>query len=121
MKRVFLSICIFPFVITTAKSQQPTSADMVILNGHVWTVDQAHPQAEAVAIHGNRIVAVGADAEIAKWVGPQTKKIDAQGKSVLPGFVDAHVHFSSGGGEISSVQLRDAATPQEFSRRITPQ
>jgi predicted amidohydrolase YtcJ len=118
MKPVLLLVCILLLVVTSAKSQQPTSADLVILHGRVWTVDQAHPQAEALAIHGNRIIAVGTDAEIAKWIGPQTKKIDAQGKSVLPGFIDAHVHFSSGGGEISGVQLRDAGTPQEFSRRI---
>jgi predicted amidohydrolase YtcJ len=118
MKRLFLSSALLLLVITGAQAQQPASADLVILHGQVWTVDQAHPQAEAIAILGNRIVAVGTDSEIAKWVGPQTKKIDAQGKSVLPGFIDAHVHFSSGGGEISSVQLRDAATPQEFSRRI---
>jgi hypothetical protein len=71
-----------------------------------------------VALHGGRILAVGSDAEIATWIGPTTKKIDAHGKSVLPGFIDSHVHFSSGGGEISSVHLRDANSPQELSRRI---
>jgi predicted amidohydrolase YtcJ len=117
MKLVLLAIGLLPLMARSATAQQPP-ADLVILHGHVWTVDHAHPQAEAVAIHGNRIVAVGSDAEIVKWIGPATKKIDAQGKSVLPGFIDAHVHFSSGGGEISGVQLRDAATPQEFARRI---
>jgi len=118
MKRVFLSMGLLLFAFTSANAQQAASADLVIVHGRVWTVDHAHPQAEAVAIQGSRIVAVGTDVEIAKWVGPATKKIDAQGKSVLPGFIDAHVHFSSGGGETSSVHLRDAATPQEFSRRI---
>jgi predicted amidohydrolase YtcJ len=118
MKRILLSSAFLLLAISSARAQQAVTADLVIQHGHVWTVDQSHPQAEAVAIHGNRIVAIGTDAEITKWVGPRTKKIDAQGKSVLPGFIDAHVHFSSGGGEISSVHLRDAATPQEFSRRI---
>jgi predicted amidohydrolase YtcJ len=118
MKPIFLSFVLSLLAIPSANAQQAASADLVIMHGHAWTVDHAHPQAEAVAIHGSRIVAVGTDAEIEKWIGPGTKKIDAQGKSVLPGFIDAHVHFSSGGGEISSVQLRDAATPQEFSRRI---
>jgi predicted amidohydrolase YtcJ len=104
-----------------ASSQEPSFADLVIVHGHVWTVDSQRTRAEAVAIHGGRIIAVGSDAEIAKWAGPATKKIDAQGKSVLPGFIDAHVHFSSGGGEISSVHLRDANTPQEFTRRIGEQ
>jgi predicted amidohydrolase YtcJ len=118
MNRILLWFGLLLLAIPSANAQQAASADLVIMHGHVWTVDHAHPQAEAVAIQGSRIVAVGTDAEIARWVGRGTNKIDAQGKSVLPGFIDAHVHFSSGGGEISSVQLRDAATPQEFSRRI---
>ncbi len=118
MKLVLLSAVLLLFASTSARSQQPAAADLVILHGHVWTVDPAQPQAEAVAIHGSRILAVGSGADIAKWIGPATKTIDAQGKSVFPGFIDAHAHFSSGGGEISSVQLRDANTPQEFAKRI---
>jgi predicted amidohydrolase YtcJ len=121
MKRFLLWTALLMLAAARADAQQPASADLVILHGHVWTVDPAHPEAEALAITGSRIVAVGSDAEIAKWIGPATKKFDAQGKTVLPGFIDSHVHFSSGGGEISSVQLRDAATPQEFARRIGEQ
>jgi len=97
-------------------AQQP--ADLVILHAHVWTVDKSHPTAQALAITANRITAVGSDSEIQKFIGPATQQIDAHNNSVLPGFNDAHVHFSSGGEEISGVQLRDAATPQEFTRRI---
>ncbi len=118
MKFVLLAMGFLCLSVMIVMAQQPP-VDLVILHGHVWTVDHAHPQAEAVAINGNKIVAVGADAQISKWIGPTTKKIDAQGNSVLPGFIDAHVHFSIGGGEISGVQLRDAATPQEFARRIS--
>ncbi len=118
MKHALFSIGLLLPALVSARAQQTPSADFVILHGHVWTVDRGHPQAEAIAIQGSRIAAVGSDAEISRWIGPATKKIDAQGKSVLPGFIDAHVHFSSGGGEISSVHLRDAATPQEFARRI---
>ncbi len=118
MKDALFSIGLLTLALVSARAQQAPSADFVILHGHVWTVDRGHPQAEAIAIQGSGIVAVGSDAEISRWIGPATKKIDAQGKSVLPGFIDAHVHFSSGGGEISGVHLRDAATPQEFARRI---
>lgn len=93
-------------------------ADLVILNGAVWTVDPARPKAEAIAVTGERIAAVGSNAEIRKWIGPQTRTLDALGGSVLPGFIDAHVHFSSGGFDLSNVQLRNATTPEEFARRI---
>ena len=96
-------------------------ADLVVLNGKVWTVDAGRPQAEALAIVGDRIAMVGSTTEVKRWLGPDTLKLDAQGKTVLPGFIDAHVHFSSGGAEISGVQLRDAATPQEFARRMAEQ
>jgi len=102
----------------TPKPDLPPPADLVILNGAVWTVDTAKPKAEALAIVRDRIAAVGTNEEIRKWIGPGTKTIDARGGSVLPGFTDSHVHFASGGFELSSVQLRDAATPQEFARRI---
>jgi predicted amidohydrolase YtcJ len=118
MNRLLLAVCGFLLAAGRAGAQQSPFADLVIQHGHVWTVDQAHPQAEALAISGSHIAAVGSDAEIAKWIGPATEKIDAHGKSVLPGFIDAHVHFTSGGGEISGVHLRDAATPEEFARRI---
>jgi predicted amidohydrolase YtcJ len=118
MKRVLLLLWLSVLAAANARAQQAAAADLVILHGRVWTVDHARPQAEAVAITRDRIIAVGSDAEIIKWIGMGTKKIDAQGKSVLPGFIDAHVHFSSGGGEISGVHLRDTATPQEFARRI---
>ena len=111
----------FLFCCASAYAQPPSFADLVIVHGHVWTVDPQNSRAEAVAIRGSRILAVGSEAEIAQWIGPATKRIDARGNSVLPGFIDAHVHFSSGGGEISSVHLRDASAPQEFARRIGAQ
>jgi len=118
MKRYFLLTCAFLVSWAPLHAQQQASADLVILRAHVWTVDHAHPAAQALAISGNRIAAVGSDDEIKKWIGPATRQIDAQNNSVLPGFIDAHVHFSSGGSEISGVHLRDAATPKEFARRI---
>ena len=116
-----LAVVVAAFFI--ARNAQPprgleSHADLVILHGHVYAVDKSHPRAEGVAIIHDRIAAVGSDSEIRKWIGPATKTIDARGNTVLPGFIDSHVHFSSGGGEISGVQLRDAATPAEFSHRI---
>jgi predicted amidohydrolase YtcJ len=94
------------------------SADLVLVNGKIWTVDDKRPEVEAVAVLGNRIAAVGSTEEIRKWVGANTKVIDLQGKRVTPGFNDSHVHFLDGGMGLSSVQLRDARTPEEFRDRI---
>ncbi|HSE33051.1 MAG TPA: amidohydrolase [Pyrinomonadaceae bacterium] len=92
--------------------------DTIIVNATVRTMDPARPSAEAIAILGNRIVAVGNSTEIKKLAGSNTRIIDAQKRLVLPGFNDAHVHFLSGGFQLSSVDLRDANTPQEFAERI---
>lgn len=96
--------------------------DTIIVNATVHTMDPAHPAAEAIAILGNRIVAVGSTTEIKKLARAKpaggTRTIDAQKRLVLPGFNDAHTHFLSGGFQLASVDLRDAGTPQEFASRI---
>jgi len=102
----------------TQADKPPLAADLIIVNAKVHTMDRAQPIAEAVAIHGNRIVAIGSTKDIKKLAGNSTKTIDAQGQLVLPGFNDAHVHFMSGGFQLSSVDLRDATSPQEFAERI---
>jgi hypothetical protein len=94
------------------------AASLVLLNGKIWTVNDAQPRAQAVACLGSRIVAVGSNDEIRKWIGAATEVIDLGGKLVLPGFNDAHVHFFSGGENLASVQLRDAKSEDEFRKRI---
>ncbi len=96
----------------------PFAADLIIVNASIHTMNSAQPSAEAVAIHGNRIVAVGSSQEIKKLGGSNTRVIDAHAQLMLPGFNDAHVHFMSGGFQLSSVDLRDANTPQEFADRV---
>ena len=94
------------------------TADLIIVNASVRTMDSTRPAAEAVAVFGNRVAAVGTSAEIRRLAGPRTRTIDAAGALLLPGFNDSHVHFITGGSHLASVQLRDAATPQEFAERI---
>src|SRR5438477_4534002 len=103
---------------STLADKAPLSADLVIINAKVHTMDRSQPIAEAVAVLGNRIVAVGSTKAIRDLAGTNTRVIDAKGQLVLPGFNDAHVHFMSGGFQLSSVDLRDANTPQEFAERI---
>ena len=98
--------------------QSRPAADLIIRNAKIWTVDGSRPEAEAVVILGDRIVAVGANVEIDAWRGPATHVLDAGGKPLLPGFNDAHVHFEGGGEQLDSVQLNDATSAQEFARRI---
>ena len=101
-----------------ARAQTKPAADLIITNAKIWTVDKTRPHAEALAVLGDRIVAVGSAADVDTWHGPQTKVLDAQGKLLLPGFNDAHVHFVDGGDHLQAVQLKDAASPAEFARRI---
>lgn len=102
-------------------AQNRPAADAIVTHAKIWTGDQAMPAAEALAIIGDRIVAVGSTAEVEAWRGASTKVIDAGGRRVVPGFNDAHVHFVDGGRQLDNVNLKDAASPQEFARRIGEQ
>jgi predicted amidohydrolase YtcJ len=101
-----------------AADQRAPSPNVIIVNATIHTMDARQPAAEAVAIYGDRIVAVGSSKEIKKMAGAETRTIDAKKQLVLPGFNDAHVHFLSGGFQLSSVDLRDADTQEEFAERI---
>jgi len=114
----FVCLVLAGVVPTFCFAQTKPAADLIVMHAKVWTVDAARPQAEAVAVIGERIVAVGSNAEIEQWRGPQTKVIEAGGKRLLPGFNDAHVHFISGGIQLDAVQLKDATSAQEFARLI---
>jgi predicted amidohydrolase YtcJ len=101
-----------------AAAAERAAADLVVRDARIWTVDPSRPEAEAVAVLGGRIVAVGSDADVQAWQGPRTRVVDAGGRRLLPGFNDAHVHFSDGGTSLVSVQLNDATSAAEFARRI---
>src|SRR5581483_4687958 len=94
-------------------------ADIVITGGTVWTgLSSGRARAGAVALGRGRVLAVGDSASVARYVGPRTAVLGAHGGLVLPGFAHGHTHFIDGGFQLASVDLRDAATPQEFIRRI---
>jgi predicted amidohydrolase YtcJ len=102
-------------------AQAKPAADLIVTNANVWTVDSKLPKAQAVAIIGDRIVAVGSQADVQGWRGASTRVIDAAGKLVLPGFNDAHVHFVSGGQQLDAVDLNDATSAEEFVKRVAQQ
>lgn len=93
-------------------------ASVILVNGKVWTVNPAQPVAQAVALDGNTILAVGSEADIRKLAGPATRTIDLAGRLLLPGFNDAHVHFLPGGDSLIAVQLRDSTSQADFRDRI---
>ena len=94
-------------------------ADTVIIGGMVWTgLSSGQARPGAVAIRGGKILAVGDSSGLAKYGSLRTLVIDAHGGLVMPGFADGHTHFVSGGFQLVSLDLRDAATPREFVRRI---
>src|SRR5204862_6655767 len=80
-----------------------TPADLIVTNARIWTGDATQPEARGVAIVADRIVAVGAADDIARWRGSATRVLDAGGRRVVPGFHDAHVHFVDGGRQPDNV------------------
>jgi predicted amidohydrolase YtcJ len=106
-------VLLFSFAFT-----QTFQADLIVVNANIHTGTKGQAKAQAIAVSGNKIVAVGTDAQIRALAGSKTRVIDAGGKTVIAGFNDAHVHFLETGQQLSSVDLRDAKTPQEFVARI---
>lgn len=101
-----------------ARPSAGTVPTIAIVNARIWTGDTRKPWADALAATGDRITLVGSSAEVKKLVSPATRVVDATGMMVVPGFIDSHVHFITGGFGLASVQLRDARTPSEFIKRI---
>jgi hypothetical protein len=95
-----------------------TSADLAFVNGPVYTVDAARTRADAVAVEGGRVVAVGTDEEIRAQVGPRTEVVDLHGRMLLPGFQDAHVHPVSGGVDRLQCDLHDLHTRDEYVQAV---
>ena len=122
MKQLLAATLLLSAACTGGSSAPPPSATgepvtLAIVNARIWTGDPARPWAEAMAARGEQIAAVGSNDEIRGLAGAVTP-IDAGGRLVLPGFIDTHVHFVSAGFGLSSVQLRDARTREEFVSRI---
>jgi hypothetical protein len=94
------------------------AADLVVVNAKIWTVNPKLPEAEALAVVRDRIVAVGKDADIRALVGSKTRVLDLKGRRVVPGFYDSHVHMLGSGLRLSEVALKDAKDEAEFGKRL---
>jgi len=93
-------------------------ADLVLRNGVIWTVDSDNPQAEAVASLRDKIIFVGSNADVTAHIGSGTRVIDLQGRLVVPGFNDNHVHFASTGNLLYGLNLLDVSDEEAFRGRI---
>jgi predicted amidohydrolase YtcJ len=93
-------------------------ADRILVNGKIWTGDSGRPEVEAVAFLDDKVVALGTTAEIRRTAASSAEVIDLGGRRALPGFIDSHVHFTNGGFSLLAVQLRDAASKEEFAARL---
>ncbi|HEY7895754.1 MAG TPA: amidohydrolase [Gemmatimonadaceae bacterium] len=118
MRAPLVALALLSLLVTASQPTAPSPVTMAVVNARVWTGDTTRPWADAIAVSGDTIAAVGSSAEIRKLAGAGARIIDARGAMLTPGFIDAHVHFLDGGFALSSVQLRDAKTPAEFVRRI---
>src|SRR5688500_3617871 len=115
--KIVASLALLLLPLCALSNAQQVVADLVVVNANVRTMN-SRASAKSIAVLGNKIVAVGTNADTRSLIGPKTRVIDAKGKLVIPGFNDAHVHFLETGVQLSSVDLRDAKTPQEFVDRI---
>ncbi|HUH05566.1 MAG TPA: amidohydrolase family protein, partial [Kofleriaceae bacterium] len=87
-------------------------ASMVLVGGEITTMDPARPRATAIALAGDRIVAVGDDAEIRALIGPTTRVIELEGRAVSPGLIDAHCHLAGLGTAMENLQVRGATSAE---------
>ena len=107
-----------PFLLVGCEAPGGGGADLILTGGQVWTGDESASWAEAVAVSGNRIVAVGTEAEIARYEGGGTHVIELQGRFVGPGFIDNHTHFNSAGALLLGANLLDVASEDALRQRV---
>ncbi|HLB88349.1 MAG TPA: amidohydrolase [Terriglobales bacterium] len=119
-RRLFLSLVILCLCadLALAQGQASTVADTVVTNARIYTVNSKQPWAEALAISGDRILAVGSAKDVAPYRGPATKVIDAGGRLMLPGFTDCHIHFMDGSMGLTQVDLNGTKSIAEIQKRV---
>ncbi len=114
----FLLAVVLTMAIACAPASSEEPADLVVHNGKVVTVDEAVPEAEAVAARAGRIVFVGSSAEAQAFIGPDTEVIDLDGKLLIPGFMEGHGHFMGIGNAMMNVNLMGTTSYQEVIDRV---
>ena len=93
-------------------------ADLALINGKVLTMNPAQPHCDAIAIKDDRIVQVGAKDAICKWIGKNTQVINLKGKTVVPGFIDTHIHVTDFGRLLAWIDLTDISSIEEMQKKL---
>lgn len=119
MRAAFLFLAIFAsLAILACTSTNSPTPETIYTNASIWTGVPNATRAQALAIRNGEIIAIGSNETIAKLRSDSTRIVDLNGAFVVPGFMDSHTHFMSGGFQLASVDLRDAKSPAEFAQRI---
>lgn len=103
-------------VVVAALGCRAQTADLVVVNAHIYTLDDTHPTASAMAVRSGKIVAVGDD--VSRYTGPVTKRIDARGATILPGLIDCHAHMRGLGESLEMLDLRGAKSEAEIVEKV---
>ncbi len=118
MKRLVFGLLFLLLVIVNPSLSQESKADLVLLNGNVYTGDLTVGRVEAIAVADGKIAAAGSSEDIRSRIGPETRVIDLEGKFVMPGFNDAHVHIWLAAQQLMNVDAEGTASIAEFQQRI---
>jgi predicted amidohydrolase YtcJ len=113
-----MAIHSFVFILLCATAAFAQPASMVLRNGKIVTMNAAQPVAQALAVRGDKIAALGSDADAAKWIGPQTQVIDLHGQLAIPGFIEGHGHFTGIGEYRLGLDLREARTWDDIVAQV---
>jgi predicted amidohydrolase YtcJ len=115
---ILLTIAGLALFFIVSRQTASDAADLILHNGFIWTIDETRPQAEALAVLGNKIIKLGNNAQVMALKNERTKVIDLKGAFVVPGFNDNHVHFASAARFFWNIQLMDVHSDEAFVERV---
>src|SRR5574341_1186814 len=118
MKSLFAALALFLFFLTPATAPPTQTADLIFINGDVYTVNERQPRAQAVAVKADRIVFVGSNAAAKRYRGNSTRVVDLHGATVLPGLTDAHYHFIGVGQREMNLNLEGITNLEDFLAKV---
>lgn len=120
--RIVILVAVATLLVACGRSNEPQPAlpvaDLVLVNGNIVTVDDRLPRAQAIAVTGDRIVAVGSNEEISAYEGADTERIDLAGQTAIPGFIEGHGHYTSFGGSLMILDFRYAKSFDDIVSQV---